>query len=195
MRETSLPYKGGVCNAVINKLKKNGIKPQRREYLESIKDLDKAYIVANRYLRNYIEFKDNNERKEFFKEVKRIALKCDIRVGRWLYKEEPIISEEVDKDIQSNSIVNESNETFIRNIEHADKSIKSNAESKSVEIIDENKGYVDGKSLFSMAVENGVNRFSKKFLDSIGVEKELVGFRDEVEVYYCKGVNGIFEIV
>ena len=46
-----------------------------------------------------------------------------------------------------------------------------------------------------MAVEKGVNRFSKKFLDSIGVEKELVGFRDEVEVYYCKGVNGIFEIV
>ena len=38
------------------------------------------------------------------------------------------------------SLVNESNETFIRNIEHADKSIKSNAESKSVEIIDENKG-------------------------------------------------------
>ena len=49
--------------------------------------------------------------------------------------------------------------------------------------------------IIKMAIEKGVNKFSKKFLDLIGIEKELVGFRDDVELYYCKGVNSIFETV
>ena len=68
-------------------------------------------------------------------------------------------------------------------------------DSKLVEVIDENKCTFDGISLIKMAIEKGVNKFSKKFLDLIGIEKEFVGFRDNVELYYCKSVNSIFETI
>lgn len=194
-RPTELWFKAGVCKAVVNNLKERGYKPQRREYLESIKDVNSAYVIANRYIRNYIPLDGKKVKKEFWKEVNRLAKKCPMDCNKWLEIEEPKEVEEVNVNEFDNDIVEESDELFVSKIEEADKSNMCIQDSKLVEVIDENKGGFDGMSLFNMAIEKGVNKFSKKFLDLIGIEKELVGFRDDVELYYCKGVNSIFETV
>ena len=76
-RPTELWFKAGVCKAVVNNLKERGYKPQRREYLEGIKDVDKAYVIANRYIRNYIPLDDKKVKKEFWKEVREQTEKDD----------------------------------------------------------------------------------------------------------------------
>lgn len=194
-KPTELWFKAGVCKAVVNNLKERGYKPQRREYLESIKDVNSAYVIANRYIRKYISLTSKKEKNEFWKEVNRLAKKCPIDCNKWLGIDEEKVLEEVNVSEYDNVIIEESDEQFISKIEEADKSNMLVYDSKSVEVIDENKCSFDGMSLFKMAIEKGVNKFSKKFLDLIGIEKELVGFRDDVELYYCKGVNSIFETV
>ena len=194
-KPTELWFKAGVCKAVVNNLKERGYKPQRREYLESIKDVNSAYVIANRYIRKYISLTSKKEKNEFWKEVNRLAKKCPIDCNKWLEIDEEKVLEEVNVSEYDNVIIEESDEQFISKIEEADKSNMLVYDSKSVEVIDENKCSFDGMSLFKMAIEKGVNKFSKKFLDLIGIEKELVGFRDDVELYYCKGVNSIFETV
>ena len=194
-RPTELWFKAGVCKAVVNNLKERGYKPQRREYLESIKDVDKAYVIANRYIRKYISFTSKKEKNKFWEEVDRLAMICPIDCNKWLETDEAKILKEAKVSEYDNVIVEESDEQFISKIEEADDSNMLVSDSKLVEVIDESKGGFDGMSLFKMAIEKGVNKFSKKFLDLIGIEKELVGFRDDVELYYCKGVNSIFETV
>lgn len=194
-RPTELWFKAGVCKAVVNNLKERGYKPQRREYLEGIKDVDKAYVIANRYIRNYIPLDDKKVKKEFWKEVNRLAKKCPMDCNKWLEIEEPKEVEEVKVNEFDNVIVEESDELFVSKIEEADKSNMCVQDSKLVEVIDENKCTLDGILLIKMAIEKGVNKFSKKFLDLIGIEKEFVGFRDDVELYYCKSVNSIFETI
>lgn len=194
-KRTELCFKAGVCKAVVNNLKERGYKPQRREYLESIKDVDKAYVIANRYIRKYISFSSKKEKNKFWEEVDRLAMICPIDCNKWLETDEAKILKEEKVSEYDNVIVEESDELFVSKIEESDKSNMCVQDSKLVEVIDENKCTLDGISLFKMAIEKGVNKFSKKFLDLIGIEKELVGFRDDVELYYCKGVNSIFETV
>ena len=82
-KPTELWFKAGVCKAVVNNLKERGYKPQRREYLEGIKDVDKAYVIANRYIRNYIPLDDKKVKKEFWK----ASICCDERNNSWAIKE------------------------------------------------------------------------------------------------------------
>lgn len=189
-------FKAGVCLAVVNNLKERGIMSKQREYLESVEDVDKAYIIANRYKRKYISLDDKKDRKEFSKEVSRFEkMYLKSNSSKWLINENIMTTNEVGKKSFDNAIVDETYEEFVSKIEEADRSIMCNQNSKEDEIIDDSKASFDGLSLIKMAIEKGVNKFSKKFLDLIGVEKEFVGFRDDVELYYCKSVNSIFETI
>ena len=189
-------FKAGVCLAVVNNLKERGIMPKQREYLESVEDVDKAYIIANRYKRKYISLDDKKDRKEFSKQVSKYEkLYLKSNSSKWLIDGGIVTTNEANEKTFDNVLVCESDELFVSKIEEADKSVISIQDSELVEVIDESKCTLDGISLIKMAVEKGVNKFSKKFLDLIGIEKELVGFRDDVELYYCKGVNSIFETV
>ena len=195
-RPTELWFKAGVCLAVVNNLKERGIMPKQRKYLESVEDVDKAYIIANRYKRKYISLDDKKDRKEFSKQVSKYEkLYLESNSSKWLIDGGIVTTNETNEKTFDNVIVCESDELFVSKIEEADKSVISIQDSELVEVIDESKCTLDGISLIKMAVEKGVNKFSKKFLDLIGIEKELVGFRDDVELYYCKGVNSIFETV
>ena len=51
-----------------------------------------------------------------------------------------------------------------------------------------------GIKLISSALERGVKKFKKEFLDSFGIEAKLIGEGDDIELYYCDDVNGVFEI-
>jgi hypothetical protein len=189
-------FKAGVCLAVVNNLKERGIMSKQREYLESVEDVDKAYIIANRYKRKYISLDDKKDRKEFSKEVSRFEkMYLKSNSSKWLIDENIMTTNEVGEKSFDNAIVDETYEEFVSKIEEADRSIMCNQNSKEDEIIDDSKASFDGLSLIKMAIEKGVNKFSKKFLDLIGVEKEFVGFRDDVELYYCKSVNSIFETI
>jgi hypothetical protein len=189
-------FKAGVCLAVVNNLKERGIMSKQREYLESVEDVDKAYIIANRYKRKYISLDDKKDRKEFSKEVSRFEkMYLKSNSSKWLINENIMTTNEVGEKSFDNAIVDETYEEFVSKIEEADRSIMCNQNSKEDEIIDDSKASFDGLSLIKMAIEKGVNKFSKKFLDLIGVEKEFVGFRDDVELYYCKSVNSIFETI
>ena len=195
-RPTKIWFKAGVCLAVVNNLKERGIMPKQRKYLESVEDVDKAYIIANRYKRNYISLDDKKDRKEFSKQVSKYEkLYLESNSSKWLIDGGIVTTNEANEKTFDNVLVCESDELFVSKIEEADKSVISIQDSELVEVIDESKCTLDGISLIKMAVEKGVNKFSKKFLDLIGIEKELVGFRDDVELYYCKGVNSIFETV
>lgn len=189
-------FKAGMCIAVVNNLKEKGIMPKQREYLESVEDVDKAYIIANRYKRKYISLDDKKDRKEFSKQVSKYEkLYLKSNRSKWLIDGGIVTTNEANEKTFDNVLVCESDELFVSKIEEADKSVISIQDSELVEVIDESKCTLDGISLIKMAVEKGVNKFSKKFLDLIGVEKEFVGFRDNVELYFCKSVNIIFETI
>lgn len=195
-RPTELWFKAGVCLAVVNNLKERGIMPKQREYLESVEDVDKAYIIANRYKRKYISLDDKKDKKEFSKQVSKYEkLYLKSNSSKWLIDVGIVTTNEANEKTFDNVLVCESDELFVSKIEEADKSVISIQDSELVEVIDESKCTLDGISLIKMAIEKGVNKFSKKFLDLIGIEKEFVGFRDDVELYYCKSVNSIFETI
>lgn len=198
---TELYYKHGVIKGVISYLRNNNEKIKRVEYLESIKDVNKAYIIANRYIRNYIHFEKKKDMNAFRYGLARLGEKWLKNGEKWLEEDSVVKIEPKTKGkkaecITSNiEITNESNEEFLRAITLSDNSIKRNnsEEDKKIEFVmsDENNGI----SLMKLAIENGVNKFNANFLDSIGIDKVLVGYKNDTALYYCKSVNGLFEVI
>lgn len=206
---TKESFKHGVIKAVLVNLEKRNIKPSRVEYLKSIKDVDKAYIIANRYIRTYLKFDNKKERLKFFKVANDLGDNWEKNGNKWLDDDKsnkkkksnrssntdlkPLSSEQTNKVLCE--LVNESNDDFIHSIEIADKSIASQNSSKNDENLIENSNASCGISILKLAIDKGVDKISKEFLENAGIEKVLVGYKNDVALYFCNSVNGIFEVI
>ena len=197
-KKTDSWLKVGVCKAVVNNLKESGKHPKELAYLESVNDVDKAYVIANRYARNYIHLKDIKKKEDFLDVAKQYGVKWMQNGNKWLEEDNNNVEKEKQleiKDLNVLELVNESNEEFLSKIEMADKSIIKN---KEVESSKENKPtqkLLDGSAIIAMILENKIIRFDKSFMEKISLKKEFVGEYNGSDLYFCENLNCLVGII
>lgn len=203
MEATCSEFKKATIRLVLNVLSKDDSKKKFCEKLSCEKDLGKAYIIANRYARNFIHHKVKEEKDKFILEVEKLADKLVANGNKWLEEEygnyEVIKENEIKNSgtneteivtVESlgNAIVNESDETYIEKINESDKDIENKCANRKKE-----ESYYE--LLMTALMNNNINKVKKEFIDKFNVKKELIGYKEDIEVYYCEGINGVFEIV
>lgn len=197
-KKTDSWLKVGVCKAVVNNLKESGKHPKELAYLESVNDVDKAYVIANRYARNYIHLKDIEKKEDFLLVAKKLGIKWMQNGNKWLDEDNNIV--EIDKpfkikDLNVLEIVNESNEEFLSKIEMADKSIIKNKVVGNVEEGNTTPNLLDGSAIIAMILENKILRFDKSFMEKISLKKEFVGEYNGSDLYFCENLNCLVGII
>ena len=203
MNKTSEKIKQATIMFVLNYLSKDESKKKLCEKLSSKNDLDNAYDTANRYARDYIHHKIKEEKDKFLIEVEKLADKWVANGNKWIeedYVTYEIIEENEVKDSGTseteivtvetlgNGIVNESDEAYINKINESDKEIENRCNNRKNEAI-------FSTLLMTALIDNNINKVKKEFLDRFNVKKELIGYKEGIEVYYCEGINGVFQIV
>ena len=197
-KKTNSWLKVGVCKAVVNNLKESGKHPKELAYLESVNDVDKAYVIANRYARNYIHLKVIKKKEDFLDVATQYGVKWMQNGNKWLDEDNNNVEKEKQleiKDLNVLELVNESNEEFLSKIEMADKSIIKN---KEVESSKENKPtqkLLDGSAIIAMILENKILRLDKAFMEKISQKKEFVGEYNGSDLYFCENLNCLVGII
>lgn len=197
-KKTDSWLKVGVCKAVVNNLKESGKHPKELAYLESVNDVDKAYVIANRYARNYIHLKDIEKKEDFLLVAKKLGIKWMQNVNKWLDEDNDIVEIEKPleiKDLNVLEIVNESNEEFLSKIEMADKSIIKNKVVGNVEEGKTTPKLLDGSAIIAMILENKVLRLEKSFMKKISLKKEFIGEYNGSDLYFCENLNCLVGII
>ena len=197
-KKTDSWLKVGVCKAVVNNLKESGKHPKELAYLESVNDVDKAYVIANRYARNYIHLKDIKKKEDFLVVAKQLGIKWMQNGNKWLDEDNNIV--EIDKpfeikDLNVLEIVNESNEEFLSKIEMADKSIIKNNVVGNVEEGKTTPKLLDGSAIITMILENKVIRLEKSFMEKISLKKEFIGEYNGSDLFFCENLNCLVGII
>lgn len=197
-KKTDSWLKVGVCKAVVNNLKESGKHPKELAYLESVNDVDKAYVIANRYARNYIHLKDIKKKEDFLVVAKQLGINWMQNGNKWLDEDNNIV--EIDKpfeikDLNVLEIVNESDEEFLSKIEMADKSIIKNKEVESSKESKPTQKLLDGSAIIAMIFENKILRFDKSFMEKISLKKEFVGEYNGSDLYFCENLNCLVGII
>ena len=197
-KKTDSWLKVGVCKAVVNNLKESGKHPKELAYLESINDVDKAYVIANRYARNYIHLKDIKKKEDFLDVAKQYGFKWVQNGNKWLDEDNNNVEKEKQleiKDLNVLELVNESNEEFLSKIEMADKSIIKNKEVESSKESKPTQKLLDGSAIIAMIFENKILRFDKSFMEKISLKKEFVGEYNGSYLYFCENLNCLVGII
>lgn len=197
MRVTKVEFKNGVIKYVTDYLTNEFQKPKLVERIKGVSNINDAYQMANRYARIYIHKMDEMKRMEFIKESNRLAEIWVKNGNKWL-DESSIIDMNSTSNTLSNiiesEIVDESNEDFIKAIEESDKLIEDKVNNKVVNPIVE----TEKKSmllLFKLLIENQVLQLSKVFVDKLGIESKLIGYKDGIALYYSDGFNVVYELI
>lgn len=190
MNRTELSTKVGVIREVINCLTEKGKSERLINKLESIKDVDKAYIVANRYARNYIHYGNKSKKLKFINDSNKLSEMWIKNGNKWIDEEtneKKSDTEKVNSEIAKAQIIDETDEEFIEKIKDSDNRIetKSNVNDISKE----------SEMIFKLLFEDISVKVKKEFVDKLDIDKVLVGYKDGVEVYYSKIVNGYFEMI
>lgn len=197
-KKTDSWLKVGVCKAVVNNLKESGKHPKELAYLESINDVDKAYVIANRYARNYIHLKDIKKKEDFLDVAKQYGFKWVQNGNKWLDEDNNNVEKEKQleiKDLNVLELVNESNKEFLSKIEMADKSIIKNKEVESSKESKPTQKLLDGSAIIAMIFENKILRFDKSFMEKISLKKEFVGEYNGSYLYFCENLNCLVGII
>lgn len=197
-KKTDSWLKVGVCKAVVNNLKESGKHPKELAYLESVNDVDKAYVIANRYARNYIHLKDIKKKEDFLDVAKQYGVKWVQNGNKWLDEDNNNVEKEKQleiKDLNVLELVNESNEEFLSKIEMADKSIIKNKEVESSKESKPTQKLLDGSAIIAMIFENKILRFDKSFMEKISLKKEFVGEYNGSDLYFCENLNCLVGII
>ena len=197
-KKTDSWLKVGVCKAVVNNLKESGKHPKELAYLESVNDVDKAYVIANRYARNYIHLKDIKKKEDFLDVAKQYGVKWVQNGNKWLDEDNNNVEKEKQleiKDLNVLELVNESNEEFLSKIEMADKSIIKNKEVESSKESKPTQKLLDGSAIIAMIFENKILRFDKSFMEKISLKKEFVGEYNGSYLYFCENLNCLVGII
>ena len=190
MNKTDISFKVGVIKEVINCLTEKGRCEKLIKKLESIEDVNKAYIVANRYARNCIHYCNKSKKAKFINEAKRLAEIWVKNGNKWIVEESignNNDTEKVNSEIEKAKIINETDDEFINKINDSDKSIKMKSNVSSIL----NKSEV----LFKLLFENISIKVKKEFIDKLNIDIVLVGYKDGVEVYYSESVDKYFEMI
>lgn len=190
MEKTKESTKVGVIREVINCLTEKGRSEKLIKNLENIEDVDKAYIVANRYARNYIHYGDKRKKLKFINEAKRLSEIWVKNGNKWI--DEEIIenideARKVNDKIEEAQIIDETDEVFVEKIMDSDNSIELKSKVKGISN--------DSKLLFKLLFENISVSVKKEFIEKLDIDKVLVGYKDGVEVYYSESVNKFFEMI
>ena len=183
MNKTKVSFKCGIIKEVINELKEKGGFEKLIRKLEGKKEVDKAYVTANRYARKYIHNGKKDKRDRFINNAKKLEEKWISNGNKWIeddYKKVEMITV---CDIKSNEIIKESDNEFIRKIEESEKGI-----------IVKEKEKIDSMILKTIFGDIAI-KLKKEFLEKIDIDKELICYKNGVEVYYSKSVNGLFEVI
>lgn len=91
-------------------------------------------------------------------------------------------------------LIKETNKEFFNSIKQSDNSIfEANKTNESTHKTDKIQETFD-ISLIKLAIEKGVNRFNREFLEKCGFKGVLVGYKDNIALYYCENINSILEI-
>ena len=206
---TEQSIKEGTVKAVVNYLKDRKFKLERVDYIESISDIDKAYIIANRYIRNYIQNREDVDINAFKNEILKLSDKWKSNGNKWSSedseianskknKRKKIVLEPLNEEIineKLGELIKETNDEFIKSIETADCCIGNDSETK-VLVLEEKKDTIQCEiPIIKLALEMGVNKFSHEFLENIDIERVLVGYKDDIPLYYFKSINRLFEVV
>ncbi len=197
-KKTDSWLKVGVCKAVVNNLKESGKHPKELAYLESVNDVDKAYVIANRYARNYIHLKDIEKKEDFLLVAKKLGIEWMQNGNKWLDEDNNIVEIKKPleiKDLNVLKIVNESNEEFLSKIEMADKSIIKNKVVGNVEEGNTTPKLLDGSAIITMILENKVLRLEKSFMEKISLNKEFIGEYNGSDLYFCENLNCLVGII
>ena len=72
MNKTKVSFKCGIIKEVINELKEKGGFEKLIRKLEGKKEVDKAYVTANRYARKYIHNGKKDKRDRFINNAKKL---------------------------------------------------------------------------------------------------------------------------
>ena len=202
MNKTETKIKQATIHYVLNWLNKKSEYEKQISKLNDEKDVDKAYIIANRYARNYIHLSKADEKEKFLKCVDELANKWVENGNKWIDEDfsnvEEVDKQQITNEVENesnqvtvetlgNSIVNESDNRFVEKIIESDVDIENKCKIRNVE---EKNSLLLMKAFF----ENNLVKIKKEFLDKFNINKELIGYRDGSEVYYCEGINGVFEI-
>jgi hypothetical protein len=203
MNKTAEQVKQATIMFVLNYLSKDDSKEKFCKKLSGEDDLDSAYKIANRYARKYIHHKVKEERDKFLSEVEKLADKWVANGNKWLeqdYSDYVVIEENaiansgtseteiVTVETLGNGIVNECDEAYIEKITESDNDIENRCNNRK-------KEEMFSTLLITAFIDNNINKVKREFLDRFNVKKELIGYKDGVEVYYCEGINGVFQIV
>ena len=197
-KKTDSWLKVGVCKAVVNNLKESGKHPKELAYLESVNDVDKAYVIANRYARNYIHLKDIKKKEDFLDVAKQYGVKWVQNGNKWLDEDNNNVEKEKQleiKDLNVLELVNESNEEFLSKIEMADKSIIKNKEVESSKESKPTQKLLDGSAIIAMIFENKILRFDKSFMEKISLKKEFIGEYNGSDLFFCENLNCLVGII
>ena len=106
-KKTDSWLKVGVCKAVVNNLKESGKHPKELAYLESVNDVDKAYVIANRYARNYIHLKDIKKKEDFLVVAKQLGIKWMQNGNKWLDEDNNIVEDTANEEAEEDGFGDE----------------------------------------------------------------------------------------
>lgn len=190
MNKTKESTKVGVIKEVINCLTEKGRSETLIKKLENIEDVDKAYIVANRYARNYIHYGDKRKKLKFINEANRLSEIWVKNGNKWIDEEiidNTVDTKKVNDKIEEAKIIDETDEVFIEKIMDSDNSIEMKSNVKSISN--------DSNLLFKLLFENISVKVKKEFIEKLDIDKVLVGYKNGVEVYYCESVNKYYEMI
>lgn len=175
----------GVIENVKQHLVKLSNHKKQLEKLETENDLNKAYVIALRYGRNYIHYDDKEKRNEFFKESYWLGRKL-IRIN-----EKEIMKEDIEElcsaPLEENGVL--TNDEFIREIEVIDEEI----ENRTSEGLGKEHGGTS--EIFKMALESGITQFYDSYINTINVKSMAIGVKNGNPVYYVSDFNKFIEII
>lgn len=197
-KKTDSWLKFGVVKAVVNNLKKEGKHPKELAYLESVENVDRAYVIANRYARNYIHLKDIKKKEDFLGFAKQLGIKWINNGNKWLDEDDLIVEFKNDNkmnDLEVLEVVNESNDEFIYAIQMADNSLNKSGSIEKKENIEEKQKALNGVKIISMIIENNVLQLNKGFFNKLNVNGELIGKYKDNDLYFCEDLNCLVGII
>ena len=192
-KKTDSWLKYGVIKAVVNNLKKSGRHPKELAYLESVEDVNKAYVIANRYARSYIHLKDDNKKNEFLGVANNLGIKWMQNGNKWLEEDDAVVCLENINEMKKLNVmemVKESDDEFLTNIEMADKSIGKKIKVEKEEI--NSPKLINGAEIISMILQNKVLKLNKGFVDKTNLNSEYIGEYNGNDLYFCEDLNCVF---
>ena len=184
-KKTEVFEKMGVIQNVKNALVNIPKHKKKLDKLNNESDINKAYVIALRYGRNYIHNDVKEKREEFFKE--------SFWLGRKLIREKEMEVSNDELEVLCAASLEDTgeltNDEFIREIEQVDAEIENRTSEGLCNESDE------ASEIFKMALESGITQFYDSYINTINVKPMVIGVKDGNLVYYVSDFKKFIEVI